>query len=214
LAAAAANVADRQAQEEAAREVRHTAQEKRFALAADADTILAEIMTQLQDHIRSGTPDARIAVSGDTLHVALGSAELEVDLQGPGILKEGAFPRSKWDVVRGAAIQVSQRSPSAKRAANLWYTNRGASRALYRWYEVGYEGNPLTRQGFENEPAAVSPEMADHAHSPAMDVVQVSYPPTPIDDDSVPDFCDRWAFLLAEACDGRLSHVPRGLPRP
>ena len=66
--------------------------------------------------------------------------------------------------------------------------------------------------GVEFEPAAVSPELADRAHSPAMDVVQVSYQPTPIDDENIGEFCERWAHILAEACAGRLRNLPRSLP--
>ena len=125
---------------------------------------------------------------------------------------EDAFPRSKWDVICGGVIEVRQDSPRHQRAASLWYTKRTDKQGEYRWYEVGYEANPLTRQGFEFEPAAVSPELADRAHSPAMDVVQVSYQPTPIDDENIGEFCERWAHILAEACAGRLRNLPRSLP--
>ena len=135
--------------------------------------------------------------------IGVGTATLDFYLpRADDVLGEDAFPRSGWDVICGGSIEVNQSHPEYKRSASLWYTKQQHKSADYRWYEVGYEGNPLTQQGFQFEPTAVTPELADRAHSQAMDIVQTSYGPVPIDDEDLDAFCHRWAHILAEACHG------------
>lgn len=213
LALAAATHEKKQAEAAAARERDKSAQAKRDALAAEAKRTLGSIFDELANRITQSVPNASVTKSGSSMYIRVGPATLELDLGlRDGALAEDAFPRSKWDVICGAVIEVNQTAPPHKRAANLWYTRQGNRAADYRWYEVGYAGNPLTQRGFEFEPAAVTAERADRAHWAGMDVVQVAYQPTPIDDENVEAFCQRWTHILAEACAGRLQNVPRALP--
>lgn len=213
LAVAAAAHERQQAEVAAEMEKARSVQAQRNALAIDARTTLLRVFGELARRITASVPSAVVRSTGSSHVISVGPAKLEMDLRmANGALNEDAFPRSEWDVICGAVIEVEQSSPHYKRAASLWYTRRGDKRGDYRWYEVGYEGNPLTGQGFEFQPAAVTPELADRAHSPAMDVVQASYPPVPIDDEDVGSFCERWAHILAEACAGKLQHMPTSLP--
>lgn len=215
LAAAAAAHERAQAEADAERQRETSARADRNALAAEARRILEGIFQVLADRIAAAVPNATVRSSGSSHVIAVGSATLELDLSLSGTaLSRDAFPRSEWDVVCGAAVEVVQASPVHKRAASLWYTRRDNPQGDFRWYEVGYEGNPLTRKGFEFEPAAVTPELADRAHWAAMDVIQTSYPAVPIDDEDVDAFCARWEHILAEACSNRLHNMPRGLARP
>ena len=164
----------------------------RNALAADARNILVRVFDELVRRITDSIPTATARKTGSSHVVQVATATLDLDLgMTTHVMGEDAFPRSHWDVICGAAVEVNQGTPPHKRAASLWYTRRTDTRGNYRWYEVGYEGNPLTRQGFQFEPAAVTAELADRAHSNAMDVIQTSYPPIPIDDEDEDAFCQR-----------------------
>ena len=156
---------------------------------------------------------ASIHWSSDSLTVRIGQGSLELDLSPSAeVINPDDFKRSGWDVVCGAVIGVGQDRPTHKRSANCWYTRQRSKAVDYRWYEVGYEGNPLTQRGFEFAPAAASVELADRAHSNAMDVVQVSCGPYPIDDEDTEFFLQRWTHILAEAAVGALQRLPRRLP--
>jgi hypothetical protein len=154
-----------------------------------------------------------LKLDGLTQEIDVGTATLRLELLGNGqSIGEQDFPLSGWDVICGAAIALEQGRPRCARAASLWYTRRTSKAGAYRWYEVGYESNPLSGRAFEFEPVAFDVELADRAHWNAMSIVQVSYPPVPIDDEDAEAFYRRWGFLLGEAVAGRLQNVPRGLP--
>lgn len=214
LAASAAAYEREQAEADAEKEKAQATAMRRNALAAEARNILVRIFEELARRVTASVPNATVRNTASSHLIRVGTATLELDLGMTNhALGEDGFPRSHWDVICGAVIQVDQARPQHKRAASLWYTRRTDKNADYRWYEVGYAGNPLTGRGFQFEPAAVTAELADRAHSPAMDVVQESYPPIPIDDEDTDAFCQRWAHILAEACAGRLQHLPGSLPR-
>jgi serine/threonine-protein kinase len=213
LAAAAADHEKKQAEADAIRERARTVAQKRADVAAEARNILRRITNELAKGVRNSAPSATAEWRGTSLFVHVGEASLELDLEAGGsLLAEDAFPLSQWDVICGAIIKVIQSSPRHERAANLWYTKRSDRKADYRWYEVGYEWSPLTERASEFEPAAVTAELADRAHSTAMGVIQTAYQPTLIDDEDTETFCRRWADILAEACAGRLHGLPRHLP--
>ena len=213
LAGAAAAHERQQAQAAAERERARSVEAQRSALAAEARGILVRIFEELEHRITASVPSATVRASASSHFIHVGPATLDLDVGMSGqALGEDSFPRSHWDVICGATIEVVQPSPPHKRAASLWYTRRTDNRADYRWYEVGYMGHPLTGRGFKFQPAAVTPDLADRAHSSGMDVVQASYPPVPIDDEELDAFCERWTYILAEACAGRLQHMPTSLP--
>lgn len=214
LAAAAAAHEREKAAADAEKEIKTTAAQKRAQLAAAAQAILRSIFAELGNRILDSAPNAILNLAAAEPNIRVGSATILLEiLQSGQAIGENAFPRSGWDVAAGAAIAVNQANPPHKRAASLWYTRRGSRSGDYRWLEVGYESNPLTGKAFDFEPAAFDVELADRAHSNAMDIVQTSYNPVPIDDEDVDSFYDRWVYILGEAVAGRLQRLPRGLPQ-
>jgi hypothetical protein len=182
-------------------------------LAAEAKGTLQAIAEMLAERIDAHVPNATVSVGGGVVHVHVGLASLQVQIDTEDrAFALDAFPRSKWDVICGASIGVEQRKPSHKRSANLWYTRQRSLTGDYRWYEAAYEGNPPTQKGFDFEPAAAHPELADRAHWTGMDMVQVSYGPYAIDDEDSEAFFQRWTHIFAEAASGGLQRVPRVLP--
>lgn len=212
LALAAASHERHVAEVAATRAAESTTFEKRKALAGEARLTLRRIGDDLAARISKAIPSALIDASDQRLMIRVGTSTLEIDFRAGGALfGEEAFPRSKWDVICGAVIEVTQVRPSCKRSANLWYTRQQSRSADYRWYEAAYRGSVHTANRFESEPAAVTPELADRAHWAGMDVVQVAYGPYAVDDEDATSYHDRWTHVLAEACNGRLERLPSAL---
>jgi serine/threonine-protein kinase len=214
LAAAAAAHEAQLAEGDAERRRAQATRHKRDALAAEARRTLRTIGEQLAKRITENVVGASASWTRDSLEIHVGSASLQLDLDtSTGHYGPNDFPRSQWDVICGASIGVEQRSRRPqKRSANLWYTRQRSKTGDYRWFEAAYEGNPLTGKGFEFEPAAANVELADRAHSNAMDVVQVSYGPYAIDDEDLETFVQRWTHILAAAASGEMERLPRALP--
>jgi serine/threonine protein kinase len=184
----------------------------RIALASEARVTLKAISDALIRHITSGVPTASIENTPTSVRVRVASATLELDLGKNTVFAADSFPRSGWDVLCGGIVQVDQGNPTHRRSANLWYTRQRNQSGEYRWYEVGYEGNPITGQGFQFEPAAVTPDLADRAHWNGMDVIQVSCGPFLVDDEHIEWFLKRWTHAFAAASAMRLQHMARGIP--
>ncbi|MFX0203320.1 MAG: serine/threonine-protein kinase [Candidatus Hodarchaeota archaeon] len=211
LAEAGAIAAERAAEEEAKRNFAASIQEKRHRVASEAYKIFREIVDSLVERIVEFAPTAKVSNrTRPSLSVHIGGAILEVKSRSSDALPENAFPKSGWDVILGATIQVSQEQPRPyKWGASLWYTNLGQGEE-YRWWEVSYYA-PLHR--IEYQPFALeNPTDADEAVARGGGYAySVASGPLPIDDENVDDFCDRWAGLLAKAYQGKLEH-PRYLP--
>jgi hypothetical protein len=212
LAAAAAKHERKLLESEAEEERRRTRTAQREALVEDARLTLKEITSELKRRVSESILNAQVRENNEGLTIRVAGAQLELELK---VSKYGAgdFPRSNWDVAAGSAIGVEQDAPPHSRSASLWFTRRNYPKEEFRWYEVGYESNPLSGRGFKTEPTAVNAELADRAHWNAMDVVQTSYNPVPIDGENMAEFCDRWLQILAEACDGNLDRLPKSLLR-
>lgn len=183
---------------------------KRSALADEAKGVLEGLFDELARRILAFAPSAKVQKRGGDWLITIAGSALEVDAGSAA--SEDAFRQSKWDVVRGAAIEVRQGQPEHKRSASLWYTRQNRKDGHFRWYEVGYGSNPLSSQRMQYEPCAVSSELADRAHAPGMDIIQCTYGPIAIDDEEIDAFCDRWVNTLAEACAGRLQNLSWGMP--
>lgn len=215
IAAARADEEERNARAEAERAAAAQRAADRGALAAEARGILESVFEQMLEQVRGAVPDARIEAAGNSHTVSVGGAALELDLGPEGqVYGPDTFERSNWDVVCGAVVEVRQGDPRHVRQANLWYTRQDRRDGPYRWFEVGYGTNPLTGKGFEFEPCAVTPDLADRAHWVAMDVMVACYPPIPVDDEDAEQFSERWLHIFAEACRGRLQTLPARLPPP
>ncbi len=211
LAAAAAAYEQQQSEAEAERQRVRAEASKRAAIAEDAKLILREISTELRQRVTDTVPGASILENSGRLEIRIAGAVLKLSLQTDQYSAE-AFPHSKWDVICGSVIVVEQSNPQHIRSASLWFTRREYSQAEYRWFEVGYEANPLMGS-FKFSPIALPPERADKAHWNAMTEVQTSYHPVLIDGEDMDAFCDRWLHVLSKACHKQLQRMPHSLPR-
>jgi hypothetical protein len=203
LAAAAAEHEKKQNEAEAERQRAIDIQKKREELGIEARAILKSIFSDVVGKIIAAIPNAKVRELGGSVFIEVGAGSLEFDLRiKDGILSSKSFPHARWDVVCGAVVEVKQ-SSIIRCAANLWYTRMSNPNGEYRWYEVGYQGNPIMGKRFEYEPAAVDVRSADIAHAPIIGAVQPAYQPIPIDYEGVGAFCQRWADILADACPGK-----------
>ncbi len=179
------------------------------ALRAICDVFASRIADVAPATIRVGKPG-----QNDLLYVGLGRGSLSVTLFNRGApFPEGAFPRSKWNVVAGAKIVVTQTGEDGYRwGANLWYMPRQEGSEL-RWWEVAYMWHPLYggRKSWEEPFAVDEVELADKAAGPGIDIVQFGSSIRSIDDEDTDDFIDRWSKLLGLASQGQL-RKPNYLP--
>lgn len=220
LAQAGASAAEAAIRADATQMQYEARQRARKNLADGAFQVLREVIETLFARILDAAPTAKRSGSWDRhLQIQLGAALLEVELLNRGLpIPESAFQESGWDVVAGATICVDQSEPTRyKWGANLWYTNLGRGNE-YRWWEVLYYNVSTKRaQYYANyEPFALDVASndftdADLAASHVMHVINMAAEPRPIDDESIDNFCNRWADLLAKAYHGQLSR-PQRLP--
>jgi hypothetical protein len=214
LARAGALVAEREALEEAKRNAEAANRAQRGSLAQEAKKILSRIVDTMFESIHDSAPAAvrRSSRGGTIAVIQLGHATLELNYLFYGTdIPEGSFPASGWDVVVGAKVTVKQEAPVYLWSSSLWYA-RVSLRDSYRWFEVSYFTNAFVMARPPFEPYALEDiAMADEAASPVMGMHQIAYGPKPIDDEDTAQFCERWAELLAKACEGKLgppSHLP------
>lgn len=212
--AAAADAHEREEAERAAEQARHrSAAESRRAILVDATAILREVALELAGRVANLIPNATVQRNERVLSIRVGQAALEMSIS-CHYYGEDAFPRSRWDVLAGSSVVVTQSKPEWQRAASLWYTRRESKEGEYRWLEVGYASNPLMGRQYRFKPVALDSETADRAHWNAISDVQVAYGPTPIDGEDSHSFCERWLYILAVAAEGGLERLHGGLIRP
>jgi serine/threonine-protein kinase len=211
LVSAGAEVATRQAVEEAKRQAIKVEEEQRKRIAAEADKILIGMREELFERICKTTPAANqnrdvISVGDATLYIHLLYTNQELaNLEG--------FPRSKWDVLSAGEIIVKQKNPEYEWSASLWYAKLPTD-SEYRWREVSYFATPIKRYqyGIKCQPFALKKMSdADEAASPGLNVYQIAFGPKVIDDEGFDDFCQRWAERLATSVRGQLKD-PQRLP--
>jgi len=188
----------------------------RQELANTALHVLQEVVDGLGKCVGDRVPTAQITSNNAyLLKIQMGSALSTVEvMNGMRPIAKGAFTKSSWDVVVGAIINVFQqeRKPYVW-SANLWYTDLGYGKE-YRWWEIPYMTNPIHRYGPATQPFAITMDKIAEADAAAANVIsdrQFAAKPRPIDDESVDDFYDRWADLIAKAYRGELttpSHLP------
>lgn len=207
LSKAGAIIAEKELQEEAAREKERQEKEKRDSLATDAIKFLKENYNHLSDKIIRSAPSA--VKKG--LFISLGMAKLDlcVPMTSQSINKH-SFSNSKWDVIINSRITVVQSNPHYQRSSTLWYVKLPGS-VDYRWIETSYFA-PLVNQIMPFEPFGLENlDDADIAASNIMGVYSIAFGPKAIDDENEEDFHDRWANLFCKAAIGQLTR-PRELP--
>lgn len=109
------------------------------------------------------------------------------------------FPHSGWDVVLGTEILVWDGSREYGPTTMLWYMRRNETEP-YRWNEVSY------RAVLSDAPFSVREHADVAAAQGVVGPYQIESGPTPVDDESLEDFCDRWAGLLAKAYSASTTH--------
>ncbi len=223
LMEAGANVATRQAEEEAKLEAEKLKLEKRNEIYHEAYNILVKVIDQMFDRIlhlapaakcnkKLSQPQDRVLKHGS---ISLGDAQLVLEhFYIDGALPDDAFIQSKWDVITGALISVQQRKPKYIWSSSLWYSKLPDD-DNYRWREVSYFVNPFIPK--EELKVKFEPHLlrkyadADEAASQTSSSYQIAFGPKSIDDEDFDDFCNRWADILAKAANGKRSR-PRILP--
>ncbi len=193
---------------------------ERTLIANEAFKILQDVMDQLNELITRIAPNAISQRKEENrLNIKLGNASLEIfPLRSGQPIAEKDFSKSKWSVIAGACIIITQNKPTVyKWGANLWYTDLGLG-AEFRWWEVSYYnfGNSRIQKYFNYTPFALGDsekdfQDADLAASKTMHVINIATKPTQVDDENVSEFCNRWSKCLASAFKGELSY-PRELP--
>ncbi len=190
---------------------------KRNDLYQECIRLLTQMAQDLIDSIADAAPTvAHTLNEPDAWGVQLGGAHLIIrllDFHGP--IAKGMFPISRWDVIGGSAIYVSQKQPQEyARSANLWYASRDGDEG-YRWWEVSYAANAQYGAATRFEPHALNIgelHLADQAiagHRPCPEILAAV--PRPVDFEDFEKFVNHWGKLLAEASRGNL-HPPNSYP--
>jgi len=206
--AANAAEAERRSQVEADGERQRRKHAEREALIEAGNTILQKIVLHLADVARENASEADIRQVG-SLSIGMGTeAILKVELQG-AVPPNAVFPNSKWDVLAIGRIDVKQLAQHEwNHGATLWYMRFGRGEG-YRWYEVSYKRGALFT-GSLIGPFAIQylgDDIYGHADAAAgsgLHSIEVEFGPTPIDDEAVNAFVERWLARLAAAYEGRL----------
>lgn len=182
--------------------------------------IIRAIFDTLWDQIRAASDDVE-RIQGNfepSLLLQWGEADLRFT---PINVDTHTFSQSKWDVLNGYYISLSQPEPPYNWNGNLFLVQRPQDES-FCWYEVAYFESPLIQR---TRPAPFGVRNADEyriADEVAAGVVgtwQLAYDhPIPIEGDHEQSFHDRWMERFAEAALGTLRepHLPLTLaaPRP
>lgn len=217
---AAKQVAEREANEEAARHAAQTLRCQRDDLFADARNEILAIKNRLFDNISNSSESVKVDHRGG---LTFGSAKLQF-LSEPERLEEVVaathaknsgklYYYTGWDVLGWAIIGVScEKGPGHKPytwSASLLFVDRKNGNG-FRWYEVSFwtmthkkRDEPFGLKGYE---ADIDLALGNITHS-----VNVAYGPTPIDGEDEESFIFRWTNLVANAAIGQLNS-PGGMP--
>jgi serine/threonine protein kinase len=199
----------RAATEEEANQLAEAERERsRVEAGAEAREGLVRLVHALFDRIQEVLPLCSRRVNGSQEILDGTNASLQFTI--PYGRYATFFPRSGWDVLHSAHVELLQRKPSYRWSASLWFTDL-ARKQGYRWYEVSYFDSPLSQKRSGDPPFHLFPDDADEAAGPALGRYEIAFGPVPIDNEDAGAFMDRWAGLLAKAIQGQLRH-PERLP--
>ena len=148
LADAGAGVAERTSQQLAEFERLKQLKESRDRMLAPAIEELRMIENRLWEKISSNTPAAMRSSNPEDFEIALGDARLAIviDMRNAA-MPDGEFPHSKWDVIAGAQIWVTQ-AQKLSWGASLWM------RAFARRCQFSLVRDFLYQDGFARGPNA------------------------------------------------------------
>ena len=178
--------------------------ERRASLGRDASESLEALVMLLQDAIEEHAPASAPAPGLSRWAWALSDALLMVkEFRTPARAVDLPF-----DVIAYSSIELQmlrQGRDYDGRAHSLWYCDAQEER-VFRWYETALMFNPfIGGQVSPIDPFAAEPgREAEAALSPAMDIYQVAWPFTPIDQGGEDEFVERWIDWFADAALGNL----------
>ncbi|HKU25540.1 MAG TPA: serine/threonine-protein kinase [Candidatus Sulfotelmatobacter sp.] len=180
---------------------------ERQALIRTGEMIFRDILKEFESVVRKNASEAGVHVSASTLNIGMGPAALVIELQG-AVPPNVTLGNGMWDVVAIGLIRVTQKAPEWMHGATLWYM-RSRQNSDFRWYEAAYKRHalslgpivgPFPIQDLGNDIY----QHASLAHGPGMNVIELEYSPSAIDDENVESFIERWLERLAKAYNGRL----------
>ncbi|MGB7583126.1 MAG: protein kinase, partial [Sedimentisphaerales bacterium] len=206
LASVGAEMATQQAKKEAEQQAIKAEQERRKAIAAEAEKIFIGMRKELFEKI------CRVASVATYTRdeITLGNASMYIKLlySNQELANVKAFRRSNWDVLSAAIIRVIQKEPQYQWSASLWYSKLPGE-LEYRWREVSYYVDPLRAKlhlHYMYQPFGLEDlNEADLATSPTYgSIYRIAFGPEIIDDECFDVFCSRWVELFATAVKGQL----------
>ena len=209
LADVSAAVAERDAAQQAAKEAKRSALQKRRRLFEAAIEILHQNCQGLWDAVDARAPNAVLHnIEDRSFSCSLGFGELAVEVdRSADVIQEGVFQHSGWDVVVFAQLLVEQSQPRYSWPSALFYASRSEGQP-YRWHEVLFFG-PMTGRGGLID--VTDYKDIDFALSRVTHSIACAFGPVPIDDEHESEFHERCIWLLAQAANGNLKS-PSSLP--
>jgi len=177
---------------------------ERGGLQSEGRQILKEVMQTLAESVVAAS-SAAVLFGNDQISLGKGQIDLDREVN----FEDGVFRESKWDVVCGRILRVSQKDPDYSWSSSLLYA-KPRNQGRYRWYEISF-WSLSRRKSDEDIFGLLDVRDIDCAIGPVMHIYDVNFGPAEIDEDSVDDFVDRWCHLLALAAEGKLVR-PNVLP--
>lgn len=162
----------------------------------------------LENYPISGHPATGFEDLGPSVRLGLGY--LHLDYPSKAQSWKGPFKIVAYTSIRVVMTQDEDQRKSLGRSHSLWYCDAQIE-GEFGWYEVAFMGNPLMWSKQSEEPFSCSPPQAERAFSPAIDVIQLAWPPEEIDRDDPSEFIIRWIDWFAQAANGEF-HRPSTLP--
>jgi len=196
----------------------HAEFERRVGLGNEATRSLEKLIAVLNKEIMSNAPatvPAKPAGINATWKWSLIEANLGVapasSLAKAWIESDGYSPPFDNVAHSVIALRVPRKSCGYEgRSHSLWYCD-AKDIGVFRWFETAFMHSPLIRHKSEPiDPFALKPgQKAYKALSQAIDVVQVAWPFTPIDQGNEFDFLERWIDWFAKGARGLLERPSR-----
>ena len=202
----------RRVEEDRLHSVAVSAEERRRGLLDSARESLRVVVTNMRETFLEHTAEAEVGGGALSFTCSLGHGLVTM---GTEQMKKNPHPGLGFEVVDYTKVTVTfsgGRDGYEGRSHSLWYCD-AQDKGVFRWYETAFMVSPFSRRrsGSEN-PFALGPEETAYlALRPGMDVYQVAWPFTPIDQGEDGEFIERWMEWFAEATERALrepSHMP------
>lgn len=176
--------------------------ERRALLQDTAVQSLESVSLTLRDAITSSAPSAELASGSNvTWCIRMNYATLEFTPITLPILTDWEYAEPpNIEVVATVDLILKTTKPNygkEGRSHSLWYCD-AKEKGRFEWYEVGFMLSPLYRKSSSLEPFALDPGRdAALALRPITAHVQIAWPFTPLKDDSLVEFVQRWGTWFA-----------------